>query len=72
MPAWVALAIGAAFLQNLRSALQKALTRGSGVLGATYARFLFAAPWAVCSSRRWPAAGRRAAAASRRASSPGR
>lgn len=47
METWVALAIGAAFLQNLRSALQKALTPRVGVLGATYARFLFAAPWAV-------------------------
>lgn len=44
---WVALALGAAFLQNLRSAWQKALTPRVGVLGATYARFLFAAPWAV-------------------------
>lgn len=47
METWVALAIGAAFLQNLRSALQKALTPRVGVMGATYARFLFAAPWAV-------------------------
>jgi drug/metabolite transporter (DMT)-like permease len=47
MELWVALAIGAAFLQNLRSALQKALTPRVGVIGATYARFLFAAPWAV-------------------------
>lgn len=44
---WVGLAVGAAFLQNLRSALQKALTPRVGVMGATYARFLFAAPWAV-------------------------
>ena len=47
MPGWVAIAVGAAFLQNLRSALQKALTAEAGVLGATYARFLFAVPWAV-------------------------
>ncbi len=47
MELWVALAIGAAFLQNLRSALQKALTPRVGVVGASYARFLFAAPWAV-------------------------
>jgi drug/metabolite transporter (DMT)-like permease len=47
MEAWVALSIAAAFLQNLRSALQKALTPAAGVLGATYARFLFAAPLAV-------------------------
>ena len=47
MPAWVAVAIGAAFLQNLRSALQRTLTPRAGVLGATYARFLFAAPLAA-------------------------
>ena len=47
MPLWVAISLGAAFLQNLRTALQKALTPRVGVLGATYARFLFAAPWAV-------------------------
>ena len=47
METWVALAIGAAFLQNLRTALQKSLTPKVGVIGATYARFLFAAPWAV-------------------------
>jgi drug/metabolite transporter (DMT)-like permease len=44
---WVALALGAAFLQNLRSALQKALVARVGLLGAAYARFVFAAPWAV-------------------------
>jgi drug/metabolite transporter (DMT)-like permease len=47
MELWVALSLGATFLQNLRTALQKALTEQVGVLGATYARFLFAAPWAV-------------------------
>jgi drug/metabolite transporter (DMT)-like permease len=47
VPLWVLLSLGAAFLQNLRSALQKALTPKVGVLGAAYARFLFAAPWAV-------------------------
>lgn len=44
---WAALAVGAAFLQNLRTALQRSLTPRVGVIGATYARFLFAAPWAV-------------------------
>lgn len=44
---WVILAVTAAFLQNVRNALQKALTRRVSVLGATYARFVFAAPWAV-------------------------
>lgn len=47
IPTWVAIAIGAAFLQNVRTALQKSLTPRVGVIGATYARFLFAAPWAV-------------------------
>jgi drug/metabolite transporter (DMT)-like permease len=47
MQLWVALSLGAAFLQNLRTALQKALTARVGVTGAVYARFLFAAPWAV-------------------------
>jgi drug/metabolite transporter (DMT)-like permease len=47
MPLWVGLALLAAFLQNLRTALQKALTPRVGVLGATYARFIFAAPWAL-------------------------
>ena len=50
----------AAFLQNLRTALQKALTPRVGVLGATYARFLFAVPWAVA-ARRGPGAARRRA-----------
>ncbi len=47
MELWVVLSLGAAFLQNLRSALQKTLTGRVSVLGATYARFLFAAPLAV-------------------------
>jgi len=47
VPVWVAISLGAAFLQNLRTALQKTLTPRVGVVGATYARFLFAAPWAV-------------------------
>ncbi len=47
MPLWVALSLASAFLQNLRSALQKALTPRVGVLGAAYARFVFAVPWAL-------------------------
>src|SRR6478609_6047733 len=47
MPLWVAISIASAFLQNLRTALQKTLTPRVGVIGATYARFLFAAPWAL-------------------------
>ena len=42
MPLWVTISIGAAFLQNARSALQKQLSDEVGTLGATYARFLFA------------------------------
>ncbi|HRO13147.1 MAG TPA: DMT family transporter [Amaricoccus sp.] len=47
MPLWVAISLAAAFLQNLRTALQKALTPRVGLVGATCARFLFAAPWAL-------------------------
>jgi drug/metabolite transporter (DMT)-like permease len=47
MELWVGLSLAAAFLQNLRTALQKALMVRVGLLGATYVRFLFAAPWAV-------------------------
>lgn len=47
MELWVALSLASAFLQNLRSALQRALTPRVGVVGAAYARFVFAAPWAV-------------------------
>ncbi len=47
MPLWVAISIASAFMQNLRTALQKSLTPRIGVIGATYARFLFASPWAV-------------------------
>ena len=47
MPLWVLISLAAAFLQNARTALQKTLTPRVGIIGATYARFLFAAPWAV-------------------------
>ncbi len=47
METWVALAVTGAFLQNLRSALQRRLTGRLAVLGATYARFAFAAPFAA-------------------------
>lgn len=40
------LAIAGAFLQNLRSGLQKALTPQLRVLGAAYTRFVFALPFA--------------------------
>ncbi|MFT3972934.1 MAG: EamA/RhaT family transporter [Amaricoccus sp.] len=47
MPLWALISVAAAFLQNARTALQKTLTPRVGIIGATYARFLFAAPWAV-------------------------
>jgi drug/metabolite transporter (DMT)-like permease len=47
MELWVAFSLASAFLQNLRTALQRSLTLRAGVLGATYARFLYAVPWAV-------------------------
>jgi drug/metabolite transporter (DMT)-like permease len=50
MELWVGLSLAAAFLQNLRSALQKSLTARVGVVGAAYARFVFAVPWAVAAA----------------------
>jgi len=44
---WVMLAIAGAFLQNLRSGLQKTLTPQLQVLGAAYTRFVFALPFAI-------------------------
>lgn len=47
MELWASVSIAAAFAQNLRSALQKSLTGRVGLLGAAYARFVFAAPLAA-------------------------
>ena len=44
--AWVFLTIAGAFLQNLRSLLQRRLTADLSVNGAAYVRFLFALPFA--------------------------
>lgn len=44
---WVPLTLLAAFLQNLRSSLQKSLQDELGTRGATYVRFLFGAPVAI-------------------------
>jgi drug/metabolite transporter (DMT)-like permease len=44
---WIPLTIAAAFFQNLRSAMQKHLKSRLGTAGATYVRFLYAAPFAV-------------------------
>lgn len=45
--AWIPIAIGAAFFQNLRSALQKHLKGKLSNNGAAYARFLYALPFAL-------------------------
>lgn len=45
--AWIPIAIGAAFFQNLRSALQKHLKGKLSNNGAAYARFLYALPFAI-------------------------
>lgn len=46
-PLWIPITIAAAFLQNLRSALQKHQTDQIGVSGVTFARFAFGFPFAV-------------------------
>lgn len=47
MELWIPLTIAAAFLQNLRSALQKHLRGKLSTLGAAYVRFLYGLPIAV-------------------------
>ena len=47
MELWVLIAIGAAFFQNVRSALQKHLKGRLTTTGATFSRFVFAAPLIV-------------------------
>lgn len=47
MPAWIALTLAAAFLQNIRSALQKHLKGAMGTTGATFVRFGFGVPFAL-------------------------
>lgn len=47
MELWVIIAIGAAFLQNFRSVIQKSLKNQLSNWGATAARFVFAAPLAL-------------------------
>ncbi len=44
MELWIPLTIGAAFFQNIRSALQKHLKGRLSTLGAAYVRFLYALP----------------------------
>jgi drug/metabolite transporter (DMT)-like permease len=45
MELWVLITVAAAFLQNLRSALQRQLTARLSAEGAAYVRFLFALPF---------------------------
>lgn len=46
MELWLTITLGAAFLQNARSLLQKRLTGKLSVNGASYVRFLYAVPFA--------------------------
>lgn len=48
MELWIPLAIGAAFLQNVRSSLQKHLKGQLSTGGATFSRFVFGVPMALC------------------------
>lgn len=47
MELWIPITLAAAFLQNLRSALQKHLKGRLSTLGATFSRFAYAAPLAI-------------------------
>ena len=47
MPLWIPITITAAFLQNVRSALQKHLKGVMGTTGATFVRFGFGFPFAL-------------------------
>lgn len=47
METWIMLTVAAAFLQNVRSGLQKHLKGRMGTTGATFVRFGFGLPWAI-------------------------
>ncbi|TCN36251.1 EamA family transporter [Sinorhizobium americanum] len=47
METWVLITIGAAFLQNIRSSMQKHLKGAMGTTGATFVRFGFGLPFAL-------------------------
>ena len=47
MELWIPLTIGAAFFQNIRSAMQKHLQGKLSTLGAAYVRFIYALPIAI-------------------------
>ena len=54
MELWLSITLAAAFLQNVRSLLQKRLTGALSVNGATYVRFCYALPFAwVYASLLW-------------------
>ena len=48
MELWIPITIAAAFLQNIRSAMQKHLKGVMGTTGATFVRFGFGFPFALC------------------------
>jgi len=54
---WIVLTLAAAFLQTLRSGLQKRATRALSVNGASYLRFVYGLPFA-CLYAGWLTAGR--------------
>ncbi|WP_119310089.1 DMT family transporter [Cohaesibacter haloalkalitolerans] len=47
MPTWILITISAAFLQNIRSVLQKHLKGALSTTGATFVRFAFGVPFAL-------------------------
>lgn len=47
MELWIPVTVAAAFLQNVRSALQKHLRSRLDTVGATYVRFVYAVPFAL-------------------------
>ncbi|MGE0232018.1 MAG: EamA family transporter [Flavobacteriaceae bacterium] len=47
MQAWVVITVAAAFLQNIRSTLQKHLKKVMGTTGATFVRFGYGVPFAI-------------------------
>lgn len=47
METWVVITVASAFLQNIRSAVQKHLKGSMGTTGATFVRFGFGAPFAL-------------------------
>lgn len=47
LESWIPITIAAAFLQNLRSVLQKSLNGQVSMAGAAYARFFYAWPFSI-------------------------